>query len=378
MYIYKTPAGTWAYRVGVGVNPATGRRKQKSKAGFTRKKDAEAAARELLTEVQRHSYVEESSLTFSQFAQEWLERYKQTVKQSTYITRIPNVKALVRLMGAVPIQKINLRMYQSVLNKIQKHYATSTLRLIHNTAQMIFRDARRYEVIVKDPTEFAVMPKAPDTIAEKLPAFLDREQLIEFLNACKKRPEQDYTMFLLLAYTGLRIGEAMALCWEDIDFESHTLQVNKTLFRIGGSFKLTTPKTKRSKRVVDLPGTAITVLKAHRRKQAEQRLAAGRYWHKPENFIFTTPKTPGEPTNIPFWNRRITAILKVCPGLPKIHPHSFRHTHASLLAEAGIPLEEIVDRLGHSTDKVTRQIYLHVTQGRRKSVAEKFARFMGQ
>lgn len=378
MHIYKTPAGTWAYRVDIGMNPATGRRRQKSKAGFSRKKDAEAAARELLTEVQRQSYVEESSLTFSQFSREWLERYRVTVKESTYKARVPDVKALTGEMGAVPIQKINLRLYQNVINKLYKRYAMSTLRLVHNTAQMIFKDARRYEVIAKDPTEFAVLPKAPDVIAEKLPAFLDREQLTEFLDACKQRPEQDYTMFLLLAYTGLRIGEAMALCWEDVDFNNSTLRVNKTLFRTGKEFKLTTPKTRRSKRVIDLPAVVIKTLKAHRREQAEQRLAAGRYWHKPENFIFTTPTTPGAPTNITFWRKHIEAVLKLCPGLPKIHPHSFRHTHASLLAEAGIPLEEIVDRLGHSTDGITRRIYLHVTEGRRKQVAEKFARFMGQ
>lgn len=379
MYIYKTPAGTWAFRIDVGTDPCTGKRRQKSKAGFPRKKDAEAAARAILTEVQHQTYVMDSSLTFGQFAQEWLERYKETVKASTYKARVPDVRALVRQLGQAPIQKIDLRLYQTVLNKLHHHYSMSTLRLVHNTAQMIFRDARRHEIIFKDPTEFAQMPKSPDIIEEKLPAFLDKDQLKTFLEVSRtQRSEQDYPMFLLLAYTGLRIGEAMALTWEDVDFISLTLRVNKTLYRDGNSFKLTTPKTKRSRRVIDIPDVLAKALKEHRRVQAEQKLAAGRYWYRKENFIFTSPVRLGEPTNITLWRKHIQAVLNHCPSLPAIHPHSFRHTHASLLAEAGVSLDEIVDRLGHSADGITRRIYLHVTQKRRKEVAEQFADFIAR
>ncbi len=254
MHIYKTPAGTWAFRVDVGTDPQTGKRRQKYKAGFARKKDAETVARKILTEVRQQTYVMDSSLTFAQFSKEWLARYKETVKESTYKARIPDVRALDRQLGQVPIQKINLRLYQNVLNKLHHHYSMSTLRLVHNTAQMIFRDARRHEIIAKDPTEFAQMPKGPDVIEERLPTFLDKNQLKIFLEAAKeKRPEQDYPMFLLLSYTGLRIGEAMALTWEDVSFDDLTLRVNKTLYRDGSLFKLTTPKTKRSRRVIDIP-----------------------------------------------------------------------------------------------------------------------------
>ena len=240
---------------------------------------------------------------------------------------------------------------------------------------MIFRDARRYEIISKDPTEFARLPKPPDSIGEKLPVFLDRAQLTEFLEAAKSsRPEDVYTMILLLSYTGLRIGEAMALTWPDVDFAAGQITVNKTLFQHGPQYKLTTPKTRRSNRVLDVPEIVLTALRNHKRTQAGQRLAAGKLWTG--NFVFTAPTKPGKPSCKSYWSDNIKAVLKLCPDLPPVHPHSFRHTHASLLAEAGVSLEEIVDRLGHSTAGVTRKIYLHVTKGRKKEVAEKFARFM--
>lgn len=123
MYIFKTPAGTWAFRVDIGTDPRTGKRRQKSRQGFQRKKDAEAAARELQTQIQRQSYVMDSPLTFAQFSREWMERYRLTVKESTYKARIPDVNALLSQFGKVPIQKIDLRTYQSAINELSKHYA---------------------------------------------------------------------------------------------------------------------------------------------------------------------------------------------------------------------------------------------------------------
>ncbi|WP_337476338.1 site-specific integrase [Acidaminococcus timonensis] len=375
MYIYKTPAGTWAFRVDIGIDPRSGKRRQKSRQGFQRKKDAEAAALELQSQIRRQTYVLDSPLTFEQFAKEWLQRYKLTVKTSTYKSRVPDVFALISRLGKVPLQKITLREYQAAITELSKHYAPSTLRLVHNTAQMIFRDARRYENIIKDPTEFARLPKAPDGVATKLPAFLDRSQLEQFLAEAKaSRPEQDYAMFVLLAYTGLRIGEAMALTWEDVDFSQRQITISKNLYFAGREPVVTSPKTRRSNRVVDVSCTVIDALKRHRKAQVEARLAAGKLWKG--NYVFTSPTAPGRPTKRQYWGSHIKAVLKRCPGLPPIHPHSFRHTHASLLAEAGVSLQEIADRLGHTADGVTRKIYLHVTRGRRKEVAEQFARFM--
>ena len=136
MYIFKTPAGTWAFRIDIGTDPRTGKRRQKSRQGFQRKKDAEAAALELQSQIRRQTYVLDSPLTFEQFSKEWLQRYKLTVKTSTYKSRVPDVAALISQLGKIPLQKITLREYQTAITELSKRYAPSTLRLVHNTAQI--------------------------------------------------------------------------------------------------------------------------------------------------------------------------------------------------------------------------------------------------
>ena len=212
MYIYKTPAGTWAFRVDIGIDPRTGKRRQKSRQGFQRKKDAEAAAHQLLLDVRKAAYVPDTPITIKEFISQWLERYAPTVKESTLRTRITAAHALENELGAVPIQKLTLPMYQSCINRLAGKYARSTL-IFNGFARMLMKDARQYGLIQKDPTEFVKLPRPDDSPEEKLPAYLNREQLKTFLQCAREYGlPQDYPMFFLLAYTGLRIGEAMALC----------------------------------------------------------------------------------------------------------------------------------------------------------------------
>lgn len=382
MYIYKTPAGTWAFRVDIGTDSRTGKRRQKSRQGFQRKKDAEAAARKVLLDVQKAAYIPNTPITIKDFITQWLERYAPTVKESTLRTRITAAHALENELGAVPIQKLTLPMYQSCINRLAGKYARSTLVLFNGFARMLMKDARQYGLIQKDPTEFVKLPRPDDSPEERLPAYLNREQLKTFLQCAREYGlPQDYPMFFLLAYTGLRIGEAMALCWEDVDFEEGTIRVNKTLYHVHKQYKVTSPKTRLSRRTIEVSPEVLAVLKEQRYYQIEAKLYYGAHWYNaPETeqgFVFTSRDNPGRPTNATLWQAHLSRILARSPGLPYIHPHSFRHTHASLLAEAGASLEEISDRLGHSRSRTTTLIYLHVTQKRRREVAEKFARFMG-
>ena len=385
MHIYKKPSGTWAYRIDIGRDPVTGRRKQKEKAGFPRAKDARAAAEEALRAIRRNEYVAPESVTFADFAADWLKAYRQVAKDSSVRVREHQIGILNQYFGQIPLQKIKKKAYQDMLLQLAGHYVPTTVSGVHTAARMIFRRAREYEIIYTDPTEFAVVPRPKRDIIDPdqdVPPYLEKTQLQDFLETARvKGLFPDYPLLVLLAYTGLRIGEALALEWEDIDFAAGTVKVSKTLYNPNNNMKdyiLTPPKTKTSVRIVTMPQHLKQVLAAHKVESNRYRMAFGSAWHLPpgsrQGFVFTSPTHPGRPLTYRFVQSRLDRLQKLMdhPPAVRIHPHIFRHTHASLLAEAGVDLVNIMKRLGHADDKTTKKIYLHITKTLAIDTAERF------
>ena len=266
----------------------------------------------------------------------------------------------------------------------------NTICGVHAAAKMIFKKAREFELIYNDPTEFASPPRPSRKIIDPeqdIPQYLEKADLQRFLDESRRHTQYgDYTaLFMLLAYTGLRIGEALALTWEDIDLNAATLKVTKTLYNPTSrynAYTLLPPKTRTSARILSLPTQLVAELKKYRLEATARRFTFGELWHYPEGsragFVFTAPMHPGYPITQRSVQHHIDHIQQVLtPPLPcRVHPHIFRHTHASLLAEAGVDLVDIMERLGHSDDTTTRKIYLHVTKHMKRRAAEKFSELM--
>lgn len=392
MKIIKKSDGTYAYSIEAGINPQTGKRKRLYKSGFTRKKDAEKAAIEAESARRHNVLVVPDKITFSQLAEEWLSIYKALGKKPTTIDlRLQMIKYWNRHLGAIHIQQITAKLYQKLILDSAHQYKKSSIVLLHNTARLIFKEARKRGLIYTDPTEFAVLPKEKEAIEEeKLPKYLEKPELIQFLETTKKYgSESDYVLFNLLAYTGLRIGEALALTWRDIDFKSSTICVNKTLYFPPGRsreqyYELTPPKTPQSRRIIDIDAQTLSLLASQRMRINMYRMNYGSEWHVPDydphGFVFVNLRRPGYPIRMnPILHKTKRIESKMDPR-PKVHitPHVFRHTHTSLLAEAGVSLEQIQERLGHLNDRTTRAVYLHVTKNRKAEAAELFAKFMSK
>lgn len=169
-------------------------------------------------------------------------------------------------------------------------------------------------------------------------------------------------LFTVALTLGLRRGEALGLRWSDISFEDRTLRVNHSLQRIQGKLVLSEPKTKTSRRVLDLPDLLIAKLREHRTRQLAEKLAAGPHWTATE-FVFTTRiGTPVNPRNV---KRRLDPLLKNA-NLPHYRVHDLRHFCASLLLAQGVPLKVASDILGHSRISITADLYAHVLPSVRK------------
>jgi integrase len=384
-----TCGAKWYFAIDIGIDPKTGKRKQKRKGGFATRKEAELAAAKLIQELSEGTYVTESNITFREFADQWLELYEASgIKISTVQIRRKEMKWLLNYLSELKLRDITLEHYQKALLDLKKlGYAEQTIKGIHTTARMIFKKAVELGKIKKDPTEFAVIPKEKMTVEDvesnkAIPKYLERDDLIRFLDTVRTYGSQlEYTIFLTLAYTGLRGGELLALKWSDIDLDEQTISITKTLFFPSGGgneYTLLTPKTASSIRTIDIDNTVIAELRKLRSVQNEVRMKY-RDRYRDQNFIFanlTKPKWLGHPLNIRSLPRQMKRYLRLAGLDESLTPHSLRHTHTSLLAEAGATLEEIMERLGHQNDETTRSVYLHITKKRKKAVAQMFAHLM--
>jgi len=171
---------------------------------------------------------------------------------------------------------------------------------------------------------------------------------------------QYYALFTLLARTGLRIGEALALTWDDINFDEKTLSIKKTLvYPLNSTPYLSTPKSKKSVRTIRLDDATVKIMKRHRINQKEVCLMYANYKPSKDNVVFHQHDGRWLRTNV------VREYFKeVCKraNLPVLSPHALRHTHAVHLLEAGANIKYVSERLGHSSVKVTADTYLHITK----------------
>lgn len=383
--IYKRGT-TYTYIIDLGKDPITNKRQQKSKGGFKLKRDAEAALAKIQTEYNEGSFVNESNIKLKTYIDEWMELYEKSgnVKANTVRRRKHETGVIKDYFKEAEIQNITSKIYQKFLLSLLDRFADGTIRQINIVAKMIFRKAVKDKVIKEDPSLDAVIPKNKKTFEEleteeEIPKYFEKDELKEFLSCAKKDNEiQVYYIYLTLAYTGMRVGELCALKWKDIDFENKTINIYKTYYNernVTTEYELTTAKTSSSRRVIVIDDILIAALKKHRANQSEFILL-NRDWYK-EDFVFTKIENnsgyPETPSQI---DKKMDQIIKKNKIKKRITPHGLRHTHTSLLAEAGVSLEEIQERLGHKDDRITREIYLHITKDMKKEASQKFSELM--
>nr|WP_269843835.1 tyrosine-type recombinase/integrase [Domibacillus epiphyticus] len=319
---------------------------------------------------------------FEDFAKEWLALYEGTgnVKESTVRIRKHEIKRLTDYFAKLKLKDITRRQYQNALNDLKKRgYAQNTIDGAHRTGKMIFKKAVELEILKKDPTEYTQVPKQQITIEDlegrkSLPNYLEKQELKYFLQTAKKFGlDQDYLIFLLLAYTGLRVGELCALKWRDINFEEQTLNISKTYYNPTNNrkeYKLLTPKTPTAVRIIDIDEAVINELNKHNLAQKETMMKYRDRYHN-EDFAFANidEVLPGYPLYIKKIENRMRRLLKIAKLNSNLTPHSLRHTHTSLLAEAGVSLPQIMERLGHKDEDTTKNVYLHVTKEMKKEAS---------
>ena len=291
-----------------------------------------------------------------------------------------------KYLGSFKIKDITLYRYQNFLNSYAITLKKSSLLLVNCYAKMLFKHAVKYGVILNNPTIDAVIPKKQEKLVDITSLYLTKEEVHELIRYLKyyyeKRNKPIYQIAMLMVYTGMRVGEVCALTWQDVDFVNNKINIRSTMFgqSCDNYIRQDTPKTKSSVREILIDDVLTDILKDWKHKQLEIRLKNGTMNRRDKDDYVFTRYSYAKDYEYPFFQESITVFFnyknKKHIFSKKIHPHMLRHTHASLLAEAGVSLETIQERLGHANDTITRQVYLHVTEKQKENAAKVFSEYM--
>ena len=374
-YKLKNGEERWLVRLYLGVNPDTGEEIRIKKEGFKSYRAANNAEKRILGDFDIHNHIEKKNsqkYKFSEVTELWLLQYKNTVKENTYISAEKLIKRkIIPLFGKYYIDRISIKICQKAINEWYETYTRSSLLVSYFNRIMDFSISIGY--CHDNPMKRTVRPKNTHKKDYQAPFYTKEELAKLFEKTLESEDFVYYVMFRVLAFTGLRRGELLGLKWTDIDFNKELLSVSRVLAKGIDGVILQSPKTKSSKRVISIDQQTMKILHQWKIEQQKRFFKHGTKFDKTNYHIFTNE------LNKPFALERPGKVLQRIVDkydLAYIHIHGFRHTHCSLLFEAGVSMEEVKDRLGHSDITTTMNIYTHVTQVQRDQVANKFADFM--
>lgn len=363
--ISKRPDGTWCGRITVGKTPE-GKQKRKAFYGKTRKEVQEKLTA-AISDLNKGTYIDPSKVTVSEWMETWLKEYRiNVIKPKTYSNNECCIRVhIIPNIGNYALKDLKNDIIQRFVNDLSKaNHSEGRIELIYRTLKMGLDQAVSNEMISKNPALNIKLPKSGKREARVL-TLDEQDQIV------KEAPlHTNGEIFILMLYTGLRIGEAAILTWEDIDFEEKFISVNKTQERqkitqdgeIKRELSISTPKTKSSIRRVPMIPKLAKIMEFKKMENEKNKLLLGEEFN-PHNFVFCSPS--GSMMDIGcFWGslRRITNKL----GIEGVHPHTLRHTFATRGAEMGIDLKVMQTLLGHANLNMTANIYTHISDEQRQ------------
>ncbi len=365
----------YKFQLYVGIDPLTGKSIKTTRRGFKTKKEAQLAISRLQLEIEQGAFRKQTLDTYQDVYNLWIERYKLTVKESTFVKTKEIFRLhILPLYGQYKIDKINVQVCQKHVNtwfETLKKY-----RSIKAYASKVLDYAVTLGILSNNVMKNVTMPVNIEPPKEdEQENFYTKEQLVQFLKCLKKEGNfKHYALFRLLAFSGMRKGEALALTWNDLNFITKEIRINKTLSS-GENNRLfvQTPKTKNSIRTLKMDKITMDILEEWNKIQKQDYLKLGINTLQPKQLVFSNENNEYlQPAMTTKWILRIQEKYE----LPKITTHGLRHTHCSLLFEAGASIKEVQERLGHSDIQTTMNIYTHVTEKAKDEAAQKFATYM--
>jgi integrase len=307
---------------------------------------SKAEAKRLLDELRGEFAVAGSSTTTGEYLRSWLranERLRPSTRR-TYTSMIE--RHLVPTIGAVRLGALAPDHVERMLAKLP--LAPKGRRNVLSLLARVLAVAERRGLVGRNAAHLVDAPRV--VMAERSAlSVTDAKRILAAVHGDRLE-----ALYVLALTTGLRMGELLGLAWSDWNRETATLEVRHALVRVGGKYRLDEPKTRSSVRAITLPAFAATALEEHRRRQLEERIAAGS--PTADGLIFVSPA--GRPISAGWLSHHWRKVADPL-GLD-LRFHDLRHGQASLLVALGVHPRVAAERLGHATIRQTMERYAHV------------------
>jgi len=329
--------------------------------------DAVSRRNVIRAEIAQNNWTAPTNMTVGEWAATWTEQYlKRAVSVRSYDRQKTIIdRHIVPALGKISLQKLSVIRINELYRKLEAdRLHASTVRYVHVVLGSCFKSAARIGIIARNPVPNASPPKASAQSGGRALTQLELDKLLTAF-----RNDALFLIVMLAAGTGARINELLALEWRAVDWKSNVLRIDAALKPTSAGLNRGTPKTERSRRTIRLDDGLISLLKIEREAQEHQQrelrgmgsVATIRSLLPDGALVF--PASPVDPIK----PRRHSPISKALArraaklGFGGLRFHDLRHTHATLLLQAGVPVAAVSARLGHANAAITLGIYSHST-----------------
>lgn len=345
------------YRVRIFYKDEFGNKKSHSKSGFRSKPEAREYAK--IAEANLNEIIKtDHNIILTEYVEDYIEKF--IVPSYSASTIDSNYYALDKIKDYYDtklLKNVTFSDYQLFIDNLIKHpYSTSTIKKCHGLMSKAMITAHRDGLIKQNFTEYVEM-KYKEVNMPKEKKYLPLEDIKPFLEHVRNRSTIQYYLFRLIIETGLRVGEACALTYEDIDTENNTLNVTKSYDQ---KRKVLGPTKTGNNRIVHITQSLAKEISNLIQIQKAFKVVNEKVYNNKHNFIFVDELGNPIPRST-IHNTMVHITERMYGEGNHLSIHELRHTHASLLFQADVPLKAISSRLGHKDTNVTERVYTHLT-----------------
>lgn len=356
---YKNGAWAWIADIQAKGQP----RKTKMKGGYASRREAIEARNAELAGRRAGTFIEPAKVTLGAYLAGWLPAIRREVRSGTVVNYEHTVRVVTERLGDVALQALTRQQIKTMYAELAETLAPKTVHNHHLILHRALRDAVEDRLLTVNPADRAHRLAKRRTEMKTWSAG----ELALFLSAASG--DRLYGLWRLLATSGVRRGEALALRWADVDLERSTVRIVRAYVRGAGGLHFGEPKTASGRRMIALDPATVAALRAHRAAQNRERLAWGPAYRDGDLMFSREDGSPLDPDSVSgIFERRVREL-----GLPRIRLHDLRHTHATLALAAGIHPKVVQERLGHSSITMTLDLYSHAIPAMQADAADRIA-----